>query len=83
MEKKWLFGITAVAGLVLTACGSNQSEETKTTTKAATDTFTYGISGDPTSLNPVTVSDRWGLTAMNMIYSPLVRIEGDESQKME
>ena len=83
MEKKWLFGITAVAGLVLTACGSNQSEETKTTTKAATDTFTYGISGDPTSLNPVTVSDRWGLTAMNMIYSPLVRIEGDGSQKME
>ncbi|MEG2253878.1 MAG: ABC transporter substrate-binding protein [Vagococcus sp.] len=81
MEKKWLFGMTAVLGLALSACGSNKTEAPKE--KKDTDTFTYGISGDPTSLNPITVSDRWGLTTVNMIYSPLVRIEGDGSQKME
>ena len=81
MEKKWLIGMTAVLALALTACGSDKSEAPKE--KKDKDTFTYGISGDPTSLNPVTVSDRWGLTTINMIYSPLVRIEGDGSQKME
>ncbi|WP_288395094.1 ABC transporter substrate-binding protein [uncultured Vagococcus sp.] len=81
MEKKWLIGMTAVLALALTACGSNKTEAPKE--KKDKDTFTYGISGDPTSLNPVTVSDRWGLTTANMIYSPLVRIEGDGTQKME
>ena len=50
---------------------------------AQEDTFTYAIDGDPMSLNPVTVSDRWGLTTVNMIYSPLIRVEGDGSQKYE
>lgn len=50
---------------------------------AQEDIFTYAIDGDPMSLNPVTVSDRWGLTTVNMIYSPLIRVEGDGSQKYE
>lgn len=81
MEKKWLLGMTAVLGLALTACGSEQTKAPKE--KKDKETFTYGISGDPTSLNPITVGDRWGLTTVNMIYSPLVRIEGDGTQKME
>ncbi|MDT2835002.1 ABC transporter substrate-binding protein [Vagococcus carniphilus] len=81
MDKKWLFGLTAVVGVTLTACGSNKTEAPKE--KKDKDTFTYAINGDPTSLNPINVSDRWGLTTTNMIYSPLVRIEGDGTQKME
>lgn len=81
MEKKWLFGMTAVVAMTLTACGSNKTEAPKE--KKDKDTFTYAISGDPTSLNPTNVGDRWGLTTVNMIFSPLVRIEGDGTQKME
>lgn len=49
----------------------------------ADDTFTYAISGDPLSINPITTSDRWGLTTTNMIFSPLIRVEGDGSHKFE
>lgn len=85
MEKKWLFGALAVTGLVLASCGTGSDTDKAATTKEKKDkdTFTYAINGDPTSLNPITVSDRWGLTATNMVYSPLVRIEGDGTQKME
>lgn len=82
MEKKWLLGMTAVVALALTACGSNKTEE-KATEKTNKDTFTYAINGDPTSLNPINVSDRWGLTTTNMVYSPLLRISADGTQKME
>ena len=49
----------------------------------ADDTFTYTISGDPLSINPITTSDRWGLTTTNMIFSPLIRVEGDGTHKFE
>ncbi len=54
-----------------------------TTWAQADDTFTYAISGDPLSINPITTSDRWGLTTTNMIFSPLIRVEGDGSHKFE
>lgn len=44
---------------------------------AATGQFSYAIASDPTSLNPINVSDRWGLTVTNLVYSPLARVEGD------
>lgn len=85
MEKKWLFGTLVITGIFLASCGSNVNSEKEVITKEKQDkeTFTYVIGSDPTSMNPINVNDRWGLTATNIIYSPLVRIEGDGSQKME
>lgn len=71
-----------VIGMVLAACGNQQGDDGGSPV-VVEDSFTYAISGDPSSLNPINVSDRWGLTVTNMIYSPLVRIESDGSQKME
>ena len=42
------------------------------------DTFTYAISGDPTeTVNVITTSDRWGLSTVKMIYSPLYMNNAD------
>ncbi|MDO5681215.1 MAG: ABC transporter substrate-binding protein [Propionibacteriaceae bacterium] len=47
------------------------------TGSAGTDTFVYGISGDPTSTNPINANDRWGLTTVNIAYSPLAHLNAD------
>lgn len=79
--KKGLIGTAIISiGLFLAACSSSSTQDstTKTSTQAGDkDTFTYAISGDPTSTNPINTSDRWGLTVTNMIYSPLVIVEAD------
>lgn len=82
--KNWKKGLIGTAimsiGLFLAACSSSSTQDstTKTSTQAGDkDTFTYAISGDPTSTNPINTSDRWGLTVTNMIYSPLVIVEAD------
>lgn len=46
-------------------------------------TFTMAISGDPMSTNPIVVSDRFGLTVVNMIYSPLARIDHNNELRFE
>ena len=80
----WKKGLASVAvvglGFVLAACGGSNTEETATSSAAGAGddaTFTYAISGDPSSTNPINTSDRWGLTVTNMIYSPLVTVEAD------
>lgn len=92
MKKLLMLGLAAFA---LSACGAEQSGANDSDNSAAgssesaagaantPDTFTYAIAGDPVSMNPITAGDRWGLTVVNMIYSPLVRIESDGSQKLE
>ena len=84
MKKKVLSftAITTLGLLGLAACGTNDKDTTSTEVKDK-DTFTYAISGDPTSLNPINVSDRWGLTVTNMVYSPLARVEEDGTLKYE
>lgn len=47
------------------------------------ETLIYAISGEPMSINPITTGDRWGLTIVNMVYSPLGRIEADGEFKLE
>lgn len=87
--KNWKKGLASIAviglGFALAACGSSNStdETTNSSTTAAADdsTFTYAISGDPSSTNPINTSDRWGLTVTNMIYSPLVAVEADGTTK--
>ncbi|RLK47499.1 ABC transporter substrate-binding protein [Microbacterium telephonicum] len=74
------FGLAAViaaAALAVTACAPSAGTTTEPSTSAATGSFTYAIASDPTSLNPINVSDRWGLTVTNLVYSPLARVEGD------
>lgn len=46
-------------------------------------TYTFAISSDPLSVNPINSSDRWGLTYTNMTFSPLLRISSDGSEKFE
>ena len=78
MKKNKLFiGALALLMVFTTACSSKT--ENTTTTSQDKDTFTYAINSDPSSTNPINVSDRWGLTMTNMIYSPLIRVEGDGS----
>lgn len=79
-------GLFGLVGL-LAACGNSGSTASSTDTSSEatstgdTSTFTYAISGDPASLNPINTSDRWGLTVSNIIYSPLVVVEGDGTTK--
>ncbi|GAA2986057.1 peptide/nickel transport system substrate-binding protein [Microbacterium terrae] len=72
-----LAAITAAAALAITACAPTTSTPDADGDSAATGEFTYVIASDPSSLNPINVSDRWGLTVTNLIYSPLARVEGD------
>ena len=82
----------AASALVLTGCsgapapsapgttspsapGTSPTESAPTST--ATGTLTYVISSDPTSLNPINTSDRWGLTTTNIVYSPLAHVQVD------
>ncbi len=84
-KKKWFIGSLVFAGLLLSACAggsTDNTEESQAANNAANqDTFTYAISGDPSATNPINTSDRWGLTVNNMIYSPLVAIETDGTEK--
>lgn len=81
-----------VAALALAACGGGDTttpaddETTADETSDADggdDTLTFVIGGDPMSLNPINVSDRWGLTTTNIVYSPLARIEPDGTIRNE
>ncbi|WP_460802414.1 ABC transporter substrate-binding protein [Microbacterium sp. GXF6406] len=77
MTKK-SFAVTALitaAALALTACSAGT--DSTGGDSAATGSITYVIGGDPTSLNPINVGDRWGLSTTNLVYSPLARVEGD------
>ncbi|MDQ7991951.1 MAG: ABC transporter substrate-binding protein [Propionicimonas sp.] len=74
----------AASALVLAGCAAGPAASTGPGASApaasaatASDTFTYAIAGDPTSLNPINTGDRWGLTVTNIVYSPLARVEAD------
>ncbi len=71
-----LAAITLTAALAITACAPGASTPGDTEAEG-TGQFTYVISSDPSSLNPINVGDRWGLTVTNLVYSPLARVEGD------
>lgn len=79
--------VSALAAIALLATGcsatpgepaaSSPGSPAPAASAVATGTFTYAISGDPTSLNPINTGDRWGLTVTNIVYSPLARVEAD------
>ena len=81
--------LTVVLAASLMACGGKDpvaEDDSKTasdksaaaTETSGKDTFTYAISGDPTeTVNVITTSDRWGLSTVKMIYSPLYMNNAD------
>lgn len=94
MKKFRFAAVVLLAALILGACSSNKNSGSekasteKTSEKASAkksgdDTFTFAIDGDPLSLNPINAGDRWGMTAINLMFSPLSRIEGDGKIKNE
>lgn len=85
-----LIGAALLASATLVACNSPADVEEETASSAteegttggeaaASGALTFAISSDPLSLNPINISDRWGLTTANLVYSPLARIEPDGS----
>ncbi|MDR1354937.1 MAG: ABC transporter substrate-binding protein [Propionibacteriaceae bacterium] len=72
-----------VLGLLFTGCasddGGNEPSGTATST-TRTGTFTYAISGDPSSSNAINTGDRWGLTFANIVYEPLARVDASTGQ---
>lgn len=62
-----------------TTGGAQGADDAQSTGSAASDgTFTYAIAGDPNeTVNVITTSDRYGLTTVKMIYSPLYMNNAD------
>ncbi|MDO4814302.1 MAG: ABC transporter substrate-binding protein [Gemella sp.] len=84
MKKKfWLTTLLSLTAAFTVACSTGDKATNTTPTSGNKDQFTYAISADPTVTNPLRTTDRWGLTYTNMIFSPLVRIEGDGAKKYE
>ncbi|TXK06423.1 ABC transporter substrate-binding protein [Microbacterium mitrae] len=84
MPRKIATSIAAIAaaGLLLSGCTSSTPETSGesdggSTSASSNATFTYAIGGDPMSMNPINLSDRWGLTFANIVYLPLARVEAD------
>ena len=74
-----LLMITTLLGFTICSTQTSQAQETIN----HQDTFVYAISGEPISMNPLTTSDRWGLTVTNIIFSPLARADAEGNLEME
>lgn len=98
MNNKFLKLITVVSFfltiLPLTACNNTPTENDQATTDTADSidivapangdsSFVMAISGNPMATNPIIVGDRFGLTTVNMIYSPLARINANNEFQFE
>ncbi len=69
---------TTTAASSAASTGESAGGDSGESTSASSGTFTYAIGGDPTeSVNVITTSDRWGLTTVKMIYSPLYMNNAD------
>jgi len=67
---KILVGVMA-ATFLLSGCGKAKTT-TPNVASAKSDTFIYGLDGDPgNSVNVITTSDRYGLMEIKALYSPL------------
>ena len=82
MKPKKLYLLLMITTLLgFTICSSQTSQAQETINRQ--DTFVYAISGEPISMNPLTTSDRWGLTVTNIIFSPLARADAEGNLEME
>nr|WP_207716087.1 ABC transporter substrate-binding protein [Clostridium beijerinckii] len=72
-----IVGITAIS--ILSGCGKTGSSVKTEQSASKSDTFTYGIDGDPgNSVNVITTSDRYGLMEIKALYSPLYMYNSDK-----
>ena len=76
-----LIAFMVLAMGILSACsGDTAGDGNKGGNEGKTkDTFIYGIDGDPgNSVNVITTNDRYGLTVMKTVYSPLYKYNGPD-----
>lgn len=73
--------IGAALAISLAACSNTDQASLSASGSASgnSDTITFAIPSDPTSLNPINTGDRYGITTTNMLYEPLARQEADGS----
>lgn len=81
--KKKIFTVLLTMILVLGGLGFGQAIKVAEAKESADDTFTFSIDSGPVSLNPISANDRWGMTAVNLVFSPLARSESDGAIKNE
>lgn len=68
-----------VAMTLLVGCGATSGNNSEANSSAKSDSFIYGISGDPgNSVNVITTSDRFGLMEIKALYSPLYMYNADK-----
>lgn len=77
MKKIKKFVVLAI--MLIFTIGGFVSNPIKSSAKTGSSSFIYAINGDPESTNPLTTSDRWGLTFDNIQYSPLFHVESNGS----
>lgn len=64
---------------LLVGCGATNGNNSEANSSAKSDSFIYGISGDPgNSVNVITTSDRFGLMEIKALYSPLYMYNADK-----
>lgn len=69
---------TIATAMLITACGNKVDNNSTGETSAQSDSFIYGIAGDPgNSVNVITTSDRYGLMTIKALYSPLYMYNAD------
>lgn len=85
MRKKilaMLLSVMLVSVFALTGCGSGSSGKQAQNAKSGSksDTFIYGIDGDPgNAVNVITTGDRYGLMEIKTVYSPLYMYNGKDN----
>ncbi|MDK6370120.1 MULTISPECIES: ABC transporter substrate-binding protein [unclassified Aerococcus] len=80
--RKFLAVLSLVLAIgVIGACSARVNDSSQADRRE--DSFVYAIAGDPISMNPLSTSDRWGLTVTNMIFSPLARMDAEGNLEME
>ena len=68
-----------VAITLLVGCGATSGNNSEANSSAKSDSFIYGISGDPgNSVNVITTNDRFGLMEIKALYSPLYMYNADK-----
>lgn len=73
------FSVLLAATIVLSGCGKTNTSTSQNKSTAKSDTFTYGIDGDPgNSVNVITTGDRYGLMEIKALYSPLYMYNADK-----
>ena len=68
-----------MAMVLLVGCGGTSKTNSEAESSTKSDSFIYGINGDPgNSVNVITTNDRFGLMEIKALYSPLYMYNADK-----